>query len=98
MGAAEAAKDDAEDARRVYGAEEAAMQSTCRPGPLPSAAGKNRQDRGGPGESAGSQVDDGPSPFLMLNADEARAAGFREDEEVVMPMPVFSDSEDEDDG
>ena len=35
------------------------------------------------------------SPFLMLNAAEARAAGFRADEEVVMPMPVFSDSEED---
>ena len=95
MAAAEAAEDDAVDARGVEGAEEAAMQSTRRPGPLPPAADESRRDRGGPGETAGSQVDDGPSPFLMLNADEARAAGFREDEEVVMPMPVFSDSEDD---
>ena len=29
----------------------------------------------------------------MLSGAEALEAGFREDEEVVMPMPVFSDSD-----
>jgi hypothetical protein len=29
----------------------------------------------------------------MLTPDEAKVRGFREDEEVVMPMPVYSDDE-----
>ena len=36
-----------------------------------------------------------PEPFLMLSAAEALARGFADGEEVVMPMPVFSDSEED---
>jgi hypothetical protein len=95
MAAAAAAKEDAEDALEVEGAGEPAMQSMCRPGAPPKAADRTPQDARAPRETAGSEADDEPSPFLMMNAAEARAAGFREDEEVVMPMPVFSDSEDD---
>ena len=31
----------------------------------------------------------------MLTPEEAKERGFREDEEVVMPMPVYSDEEED---
>ena len=33
---------------------------------------------------------------LLMDAGEAELRGFRPDEEVVMPLPVWSDSDDED--
>ena len=52
---------------------------------LPTAAAKRGGDEG----------DEEITPFLMLSASEAKERGFRDDEEVVMPMPVFSDSSDD---
>jgi hypothetical protein len=36
----------------------------------------------------------GDSPFLMLTPEEAKERGFRDDEELVMPMPVDESDED----
>ena len=36
------------------------------------------------------------SPFIRLTPEEARARGFREDEELLMPMPVEDSSDEED--
>ena len=33
---------------------------------------------------------------LMMDDEEHRARGFKEDDEIVMPIPVFDDSSDED--
>ena len=32
---------------------------------------------------------------LLMDAEESRQRGFRPDEEVVMPMPVWSDSDED---
>ena len=85
---AEAAQEAAEQQQqqsgsRTVGGSEQLARSDSNPSPF-AAKESGKIDNADDEES---------SPFLMLSGAEALEAGFREDEEVVMPMPVFSDSD-----